>query len=353
MKTILLSLLVFAQVLMFRNAACAQEGSVQNIFNRLQQYDLLNVVIETDIKQLRTGGPDVKWLPGIFKIMRGKKVDFEMNIQIAARGNMRRKTCDFPPVKIKFYEEKMGNDSLEDINELKMVVSCRNSADDDQLVLKECLTYGLYNIITDESFRVKQASVRFYDAKRKKSGMETVAFFIESEKEMATRLGGRPLKPRIISPKGIDTTAYDRMCLFEFMIGNTDFGAYTRHNVKIVGLKGRQPIAVPYDFDYSGLVAADYAIPSNDLPIQNVQERYYLGLCRDATGMRQLFKEYLDRKKLMFAYCEQFSGLDNDSRRQVINYLKEFFNILEDPRMAQKRILENCNKRIKKDKSDD
>ena len=116
-----------------------------------------------------------------------------------------------------------------------------------------------------------------------------MAFFIESEQEMASRLGGRPVKPRIISPKGMDSTAYDRMCLFQFMIGNTDFGAYTRHNVKVVGFKGRPPIPVPYDFDYSGLVAADYAIPSTDLPIQNVEERYFLGFA----GMQPVTMRFL------------------------------------------------------------
>ncbi|MFC2096584.1 hypothetical protein ACFLQ3_02680 [Bacteroidota bacterium] len=39
-------------------------------------------------------------------------------------------------------------------------------------------------------------------------------------------------------------------------------------------------IPVPYDFDFAGLVNADYANPAEVLDIENVTERYFLGLCR-------------------------------------------------------------------------
>ena len=322
------------------------EGS-QNIFARLQQYPALHVVIETDLKQLRQEKAETNWQPAVFKVMDGKKVAFQQAVKVAARGNMRRKTCDFPPVKIRFYEEKPENDSLADINELKLVVSCRNSENDDQLVMRECFAYQLYNLFTDASFRVKAAKLEVKNPGRKKSMLSGAAFFIESEKEMATRLGGRPLKPRIISPKILDSTAYVRMCLFQFMIGNTDWGAYTRHNMKIVGINGRPPLAVPYDFDYSGLVNADYAVPSPDIPIPSVQYRYYLGLTQSAETYQQAFDEFLAKKAQIFALCDKSPGLDADSRLYMKDYLNSFYAILEDPRKAQKAILENLDKRIK------
>lgn len=331
----------------------AQQDSSGNIFSRLQQFNPLNVVIETDIKQLKsTTGPETVWQPAVFKIMNNNAVAFEQKIQVAARGNMRRKTCDFPPVKIRFYEGKLENDSIEDINELKLVVGCRNTNVDDQLVLKECLVYKLYNLLAEESFRVKEASIRFQTPGKKKGGIESTAFFIESEQELASRLGGRPIKPRIISPKGMDTVAYDRMCLFQFMIGNTDWSTYTRHNIKVIGFKGRPPIAVPYDFDYSGIVAADYAIPSTDLQIKSVQERYYLGFCRSAASFNAMFKEYLGKKEQILKYCEQAERIDKNNRRQMRDYLTSFFEILEDPRRAQRQIMENCDKRIRKEKKE-
>jgi len=350
MKTLLFFAFSLSQLFLISSRLPAQDDSLRNIFSRLQQFDPLDVVIETDIKQLKSeAGAEKKWQSGVFKIMKGNTVVFEQKIQVSARGNMRRKTCDFPPVKIRFYEGDLENDSIEDINALKLVIGCRNSNVDDQLVLKECLTYKLYNLFTEESFRVKEASVRIQTPGKKKGGLVSTAFFIESEQELATRLGGRPVKPRIISPKGLDSIAYDRMSLFQFMIGNTDWGAYTRHNMKVIGFKGRPAVAVPYDFDYSGLVAADYAIPSKDLPLQNVQERYYLGLCRSAASYNQLCKEFLAKKTEVLELCNKASNIEKANRRQMQEYLKEFFSIVEDPKRAQKLILENCDKRIRKD----
>lgn len=354
MKTLLLH--AFALLLPFLCASRlpAQTDTLYNIFNRLQQFDPLEVVIETDIKKLRSGaGPETQWQSGVFKIMKDNAAVFEQKVQVAARGNMRKKTCHFPPVKIRFYEHKMKNDSLEDVNELKVVVACRNTNEDDQYVLKECLVYKLYNLLTEESFRVKEASVRFVSPGKKKGGVVSTAFFIESEQELASRLGGRPIKPRIISPKGLDSVSYDRMCLFQFMIGNTDWSTYTRHNIKTIGFKGRPAIAVPYDFDYSGLVSTDYSIPSPDLPLKTVQERYYLGFCRSNASFSALFKEFLARKEAILAVCEQAPRLEKVNRRQMHDYLNEFFDILEDPRQAKVQIIQNCNKRLIKGGKDE
>lgn len=331
----------------------AQSDTVYNIFSRLQQFDPLEVVIETDIKKLRSNtGTETQWQGGVFKIVKDNAAVFEQKIQITARGNMRKKTCDFPPVKIRFYEHKMKNDSLEDVNELKLVVACRNTNDDDQLVMKECLAYKIYNLMTEESFRVKEASVRFVTPGKKKGGLVSTAFFIESEQELASRLGGRPIKPRIISPRGLDSAAYDRMCLFQYMIGNTDWSTYTRHNIKIIGFKGRPAIAVPYDFDYSGLVSADYAIPSPDLPIKAVQERYYLGFCRGNASFSAIFKAFLAQKEAIFDVCNQAPRIDKANRRQMHDYLEDFFDILEDSRRAKSQIIENCDKRLRKEKNE-
>ena len=354
MKTILFLALPFLLPLLCASRLASQADTVYNIFSRLQQFEPLEVVIETDIKKLRSGsGPETQWQSAVFKIMKDNAAVFEQKVQVAPRGNMRKKTCHFPPVKIRFYEHKLKTDSLEDVNELKLVVACRNSNEDDQFVLKEWLAYKLYNLLTEESFRVKEASVRFVTPGKKKGGIVSTAFFIESEQELASRLGGRPIKPRIISPKGLDSVAYDRMCLFQFMIGNTDWSTYTRHNIKTIGFKGRPAIAVPYDFDYSGLVSTDYSIPSPDLPIKAVQERYYLGFCRSAASFSAMFKEFLAKRAAILAVCEQAPRIEKVNRRQMQDYLKEFFDILEEPRQAKAQIMGNCDKRLRKEKKDE
>ena len=62
-----------------------------------------------------------------------------------------------------------------------------------------------------------------------------------------------------------------RVALFEYMIGNLDWSVPVRHNIKlIVPKEDSNAIAfpVPYDFDYSGLVKTDYAIPPPELELR-------------------------------------------------------------------------------------
>ncbi|MBL7798213.1 MAG: hypothetical protein JNJ90_17095 [Saprospiraceae bacterium] len=345
---------LLAHVLSVQAQVVSRNDSIPDgVFNWLQQFDPLQIVLITDLKNLKKDRAEETWQPATFRIMEGKKIVFERRVQVASRGNMRKKTCYFPPIKIRFFQEKPNSDSLADIRELKLVVSCRNTADDEQLVLREQLAYELYNLITPQSFRVKRAAIKIMSPGQKRAAHDSEAFFIESEKEMASRIGGRPLKPRIISPKVLDSVAYTRMSVFQYMIGNTDWGAYSRHNIKITGFGAQQrPIAVPYDFDYSGLVDAEYAQPSADVPNQSVRQRFYLGLCHSADLYQQVFDEFRSKKPAILAKVEQFEGLTPAVRGDMSQYLLDFFSIIEKPEIARKQILEHCNYRVKKDKGE-
>lgn len=332
-------------VFLFFIHAQAQLPAGVNAFAFLQQHDSLSISIETDLKQLKGDKADEKWQPAVFKILKGDSVAMRLNVQVAARGNMRKKTCEFPPVKVRFYEQKPANDSLADINELKLVTGCDQSPQNDEWVRREYVLYELYNLVTEQSFRVKPAHVRFDDTQRKGRSAESFSFFIESEREMAARIGGFPMKPRVGSTRTLDSVSYDRMCLFEFMIGNTDWSARSRHNIKLVYLDGSgKIIAVPYDFDYAGAVGTNYAIPNRDYPIQTVQDRYYLGLCRSEAHYQQQFDFYLSKKSALLGHCERSAYLPANARRQMTNYFESFFKTLEDPRLARRDILKNCNK---------
>jgi hypothetical protein len=323
-----------------------QGASPENIFALLQAYKPLHVTIETDIKRLKNGKADEAWQPGVFKARQGDSTVLRLDIQLAARGQMRKNNCDFPPAKIRFYDEKSVGDSLASINELKIVTACDKSSLDEEWVQRECVLYELYNLVTEQSFRVKAANVRFEDPARK-NAFENFSFFIESEKALSARLGGLPLKPKIGSIRNLDSLAYDRMAMFQFMIGNTDWSIRGRHNIKLIYLFGRAPnspavVPVAYDFDYAGAVSASYAVPSDKVPIKTVQERYYLGACRYSAHYQRVFDFYLSKKQALLDHCEQSPHLSKASKKQMVGYLKEFFDILSSPSRAQREIAQSC-----------
>ncbi len=325
--------------------AQVQQPVPESIFKVLQQYDPLTVRIETDIKQLKKDRSDEHWQAGVFKVMKGDSVALQLDVELAARGNMRKKTCFFPPVKIRFAHNGPVNDSIADVNELKLVTSCKNTALDEQWVQKECLVYELYNILTEQSFQVKRASVSFANPGKKGALMSSFSFLIESEKEMAARLNAKPIKPRIVTHKSLDTLAFDRLALFQYMIGNTDWSVRVRHNIKVLYLMPSGPsIPIPYDFDYAGVIGTDYALPDPQLPIRTVQERYYMGPCRDKFEFTRVFRYFKSKKEAILSHCEQFPDLPRNVKKQVANYLGEFFLVLDDPDSAKRDIEDNCGK---------
>ena len=326
--------------------SAAQQGADNTgIFDRLRQYDPLVVSIETDLAKLESDKLDESWQPAVFKVFSGDSAVLRLDVQVATRGNMRKKSCDAPPLKIRFYTQKPDNDSIADINELKMVSSCNEGRRQEEWVRKEYLLYELYNLVTEQSFRVKSVTVRFRQTGKASLVRESFSFFIESEEELAARIGGKTMKPKIGSTRTLDSVAYDRMSLFQFMIGNTDWSVRARHNIKLVYLTASNTIIpVPYDFDYAGAIGTDYAAPNSDYPIQSVFERYYLGACHAPGHYQQLFTFYQDLEKELMTRIEKAPYIEAASRSRMTDYIGEFFKIIGNARLAQRDILKNCNK---------
>lgn len=329
----------------FQAFSQAQNLFPEGIFNALSQYQPLHVVIRTDIKELKSDKEEEQWQPAVFKVMQGDSVALQLDVQVAARGNMRKKTCDFPPVKIRFYDEEPEHDSIADINTLKLVTSCKSAWQNEEWVQREYLVYELYNLITEQSFRVKSASIRFEDTNKEDRYQESFSFFIESQKELASRLNGRIMKPRVGSTRSLDSVSFDRMSVFEYMIGNTDWSVRARHNIKLIFLaQTNKPVAVPYDFDFAGAVSTDYAVPNNDYyPIETVRDRYYLGVCRSESHYRQIFDFYLSKEKELIAHCEQADYLPDRAKKEMIKYFNNFFAVLKNTKLAMREIANNCN----------
>jgi len=311
-------------------------------FQQLRQHEGRGITLTTDLTRLRNNRKDKAWLPGSLQITEGKTVLHEWPIEVQTRGRMRRNYCTYPPLKIRFLPVP-ENDSLAELQEIKMVWACKDNTDGEQLILKEYLMYRLYNLLTEQSFQVQLASLTLNDSGKWGWSRTGFAFFIEPDESLAQRLGGRPYKPRVMSPQGLDSLAFDRMCLFEYMIGNTDWGVHTRHNVRLIGFASDLPVPVPYDFDYSGAVDASYAVPQKGLGILSVKERYYIGVCRDPDFYEQILALFRDRRTAMLQECLDFPHLNKRSREHVTAYLESFFKILDNPGKVRTEILKHCD----------
>jgi hypothetical protein len=137
------------------------------------------------------------------------------------------------------------------------------------------------------------------------------------------------------------------MELFQYMIGNTDFSSLGQHNMVLLRSKDGEVSPLPFDFDFSGLVAAKYAGPDPRLPLQSNRQRLYRGFCHPSLDWDELFQKFIDRKADVFELLDSTPGLTKRAQKSTRKYLNDFYEILDSPKLRQKNIVGAC--RVNKD----
>ena len=126
------------------------------------------------------------------------------------------------------------------------------------------------------------------------------AFLVEDDDKVADRHAIKKYPSRRMSPLAVKDSSAINFTLFSYMIGNTDWSLAYQHNTEMF-FNGKKLVAVPYDFDHSGLVNAYYAKPNPMLKISSVTERIYRGLCRrDPEVFTNLRKLYISKEEIIF-----------------------------------------------------
>jgi hypothetical protein len=130
------------------------------------------------------------------------------------------------------------------------------------------------------------------------------------------------------------------------MMGNTDWSVPNQHNCKVltslsVNTAGLGMV-IPYDFDYSGLVDADYAVPYEPLGLSSVRERRYVGICRTEEEFNMALKEFSAKKEAFYKVINDFPLLDEKEKAKMIGYLDSFYEDFDDHNTIVKNILNDC-----------
>ena len=95
----------------------------------------------------------------------------------------------------------------------------------------------------------------------------------------------------------MDTYSAGVHAMFQYMISNMDWSVPMLHNVKLLQYdNGHKMTPIPYDFDFSGLVDAPYAIPNPDLDITDVKHRVYMGTKMNAETLHATTTLYFAKK---------------------------------------------------------
>jgi hypothetical protein len=136
--------------------------------------------------------------------------------------------------------------------------------------------------------------------------------------------------------------------VFEFLIGNTDFspiaGASNEccHNYVLLGNDVDPLLAIPYDFDQSGLVNAPYAVPAAQFRIRSVRQRVYRGRCVNNKYIDGSIEEFRKNRDALYALVSGQEGLDAGVRKSIVRYMDDFYEIIDKPRNVERKMIDRC-----------
>ena len=82
----------------------------------------LKVTLEANFKSIRKSRFQDEYHPAMLRYPVNDTVTINREIKVKPRGNMRLKTCSFPPLKINFPKKKVFMKQLQDFDKMKMVV---------------------------------------------------------------------------------------------------------------------------------------------------------------------------------------------------------------------------------------
>ena len=275
-------------------------------------------------------------------------------IQLSPRGRTRRLkvTCTFPPLRLEFAAKPAATSLFKGQRRLKLTTHCRTSSQHQQYVLLEYAAYRLFNLISPAGLRARLATVDYVESDGRPV-ISRLGFLVEDSDDAAKRNGlvEARMPPRIL-PSQLDGVGAARAALFEYMIGNLDWsmragpqGDFCCHNFRLMAASATAQtglVPVPYDFDFSGLVNAPYALPPEEIPVGSVRERRYHHYCIHNAQVIQVAAEFRAKRGELLAVLRSIPQLDEGKRRTASAYLEDFFRDIATDEDVTKRVLKDC-----------
>ncbi|MEO7541527.1 MAG: hypothetical protein ABIS66_06200 [Sphingomicrobium sp.] len=310
--------------------------------------DILHLTIKGPINQIARSAQQSR-VPHAAAITVQGAAPETLPIQLSPRGitRLRRETCQFPPLRVAFSSRPGPGSLFAGQKRLKLVTHCRPAASFQQFLLLEYATYLVYNQLTPLSHRVRLATIDYVDDADRPITTR-FGFFLEDIDDVAARNGLRSgATPDRISSSQLSSADAARVALFEYMIGNMDWsmragpaGEGCCHNSHLLTRAGAPALVpVPYDFDFSGLVDAPYAVSPDGN--STVRQRHYMGFCRHNAEALAAAAAFRSQRGQLIAALNR-APLEERTRQKAIAYLSTFYSDIADDRSTAAKVLKTC-----------
>ncbi len=283
-----------------------------------------------------------KVYPGTIEFPTDDGKTKSVQIEMRPRGHSRRKICFELPLRLTFPKDEVKGTIFDGVGSIKLGVHCRSDFED--YVPREYANYQIYNMLTPKSFRARLAKASYVDVKTKKPLETRYAMFIEDDDDVAKRMSGRITDQKDLRFAQVDQDTLMSSTIFEYMISNLDMSISGQHNYKIVEMPTGEKYPVPYDFDYSGLVNANYSVPPPQFKIESVRVRVYRGPCMTVEQLQPYFAKFEAIKDQVLKLYDTLEGLKSGYRNEAKQFINVFYHNIEKPDSTKREFVDGCKR---------
>ncbi|HLF36291.1 MAG TPA: hypothetical protein VI583_18740 [Cyclobacteriaceae bacterium] len=327
----------------YTGSLVAQDPSPTGMIPELFKSEkIFEFTIRTNLPSLiNHSGKEETYQPAVI-ILEGENGNDTLPLRIRVRGNFRKDTnnCDFPPLRLNFKKEDVRNTVFGPQDEFRVVTHCQtDDAGFIRYVYREYYVYKLYQAISPFNLNVRLARINYEDNSGKMKTLTRDAFILEDEDEFATRLNMEQVSDKLVFEQISEQNGL-MLSMFQFMIGNTDWIVPFAKNLVFLR-KGDGIYAVPYDFDYCGIVNADYKNEEGYTKL-SYPERIFKGKCYSDDQLKTAFKYFRKSRKKFMKVLFSAGMLDHESFIYMYNYIMQFYTIIHSKQDKLKYFYVNC-----------
>ncbi len=272
-------------------------------------------------------------------------ISFDIEIKTRGEFRIKRENCRYPPLFWKIDPASAAGTVFEGQHILPVTTHCRNTVSYRQYLLQEYLLYRTHALLTEKSMHVRLLRIEYVNARKSRRRGEYYAFAVEHFDDIAKRTDNRRVEPERFDPLIGDPYDTVLMNVFQYMIGNTDWSAVFPHNIMLMeDIETAVISPVPFDFNNSGVVDGEYAVPGDNLGIRSVRQRLYRGFCRPDEQYPAVFDRFKEQRSPIYSLYENQQGLRKSERSRTFRYYNMFYEILDSADKTRREITQACRK---------
>ena len=316
-----------------------------------QSLDVVAVRLVAPFAAIMSNRKESKQLQGklLYVDEAGNNTGLDVEIRTRGKFRLQKAVCEFPPLRLNFKKSQTDGTLFDKQDKLKLVTHCENSSERyEQALLREYLAYRILNQLTDISFRVRLMRITYEDTDARRAPEVVYGFVVEHKDRLAKRTGLKVLETERIDVSALQPRYMNLVSVFHFLIGNTDFSPVAGsdetccHNHVLLGRDGDLAYSVPYDFDQAGLVNAPHAKANARFKLRSVRQRRYRGRCQNNQLLDETPEKYRQQRDAILQLPDEQVGLADATRQTVGEYLTQFYEIIDSPKMVNRKLVKKC-----------